>query len=245
MDDEPESQITPDRGATELSRPESFLGQVARAFAFPFRGRGLWLILGWAIFLLVVMIVSTFVSLLGLILQGLVLAIFCAYSFRIIGESAGGASDPPDWPDMNEFVGSLLRFLATVGACLGPALVINIYLTSHETPLAALFWVVLVMGMAFLPMCLLSVALHDSLAGLNPLIIVPAITRVLPAYLVILVVFYAAVALDWYLSQIVAGIVAILGPFIAGGMGLYFLMLEMHLLGVLYRTHSAQLGWFE
>ena len=71
------------------------------------------------------------------------------------------------------------------------------------------------------------------------------IVMTMPGYLlaaaVLLVCFVlGAVAMVWVTEW-----VPLIGPLVAWAVCLYFVMVEMRILGLLYRTHARRLGWFE
>lgn len=105
-------------------------------------------------------------------------------------------------------------------------------------------WITLGIGMFLLPMILLSLALHDSLAGLNPAVVLLPILRVFPSYLVMVGAFFLGSAICWRASRYINDLVPILGSLTAGAIDLYMIMFQMYLVGLLYRLKERQIGWF-
>jgi hypothetical protein len=226
-------------------RPRTMVAGVLDAAAFPLRGGGKWLLSAGAIFFYGLNVLQSFMPLLGLILGILVPAYLCCYGFKIIGESARGEAVPPNWPDVDETVLPLLMYLAALAVCLLPAVVAHAWIDGVRASPGPASWTLLAVGLFVLPMALLSQALHDSFRGLNPVLVFPAIARILPAYLVMAGAFYAGLVAGGFAGAYAAGFVPVLGPLVAGGVELYVLMFEMHLLGVMYSIHAKKLAWFE
>jgi hypothetical protein len=95
-------------------------------------------------------------------------------------------------------------------------------------------------------MAFLGVAMFDSLAALNPLLILPSIFRIAGAYLVTVFLFACAVATSWLGDEVLALAlpIPILPSIISNFLGLYLAVLEMRFLGLLYLTHKGRLRWF-
>ncbi|GAG23945.1 unnamed protein product, partial [marine sediment metagenome] len=96
----------------------------------------------------------------------------------------------------------------------------------------------------YLPMGLIAVALFDSFAALNPVIVVAGIAKTFPAYLLAAAVLFLCYLLSGLLQGFVSSLVPLLGSLVATAVSLYFLMVEMRLLGLLYNTHQHRLKWF-
>ena len=95
-------------------------------------------------------------------------------------------------------------------------------------------------------MAFLLVSMFDSLAALNPLMILPSIAKVPFEYLVTIAIFAAVVvarwAGNWALTQVLPGLLA---SFLSAFVSLYLVTVGMRVLGLLYRCCSARLGWFK
>ena len=91
-------------------------------------------------------------------------------------------------------------------------------------------------------MAMLSVSLYDSLAGLSPLVVIPAIVKVLPAYIVACATLAIALILQVYLSRL--GKIPWAGPVLNKVVLLYFLLAEAYIIGIIYRAYEKRIGWF-
>jgi hypothetical protein len=94
-------------------------------------------------------------------------------------------------------------------------------------------------------MAFLAVTMFDSLAAVNPLLVMPSIFKMPLEYLLTIFLCGGALAVyvvgQKFLPLVMPGFVAaVLSNFV----WLYLLVVEMRLLGVLYRARSVELGWF-
>ena len=98
------------------------------------------------------------------------------------------------------------------------------------------------MGVFFLPMTLLRVVMYDSLAGLNPFIIVWSIFKIFPRYCLVLLFFYLPMVLFVFMARWVPkdlwG-----GRFILKAANMYLLLVSAHVLGWFYYRNEERLAW--
>jgi hypothetical protein len=166
----------------------------------------------------------------------------------VVGESAGGREEPPDWTELKNFLDDIARPLllavGTVVVSFGPAVAFTAWRNwrAFGDPW---FWALLVGGMVYFPMGLLAVALHDSLDALKPWLIVPAIIRTAPSYILLVLIFYVLFSPSMLLATYMTEAIPILGPLLACGMLLYLLMVDMRILGLFCRCAARRLGWFQ
>jgi len=168
--------------------------------------------------------------------------------FRIIGSTAKGESELPDWPDISDLYGDivqpLLLYLAALAICVLPA---GIYMmvtgAQIEAPDATAI-VLILAGIAYFPMALLGVALNQTLGMLSPTVVIPAILRAPVEYCAACLVLLVIVALSVLADSALVSSAPLLGWLLARWLALYFMAAEMRVLGVLYYTKQDQLGWF-
>ncbi len=198
-----------------------------------------------------------------------------AYQMRIIQMTVDGRDEVPEWPDFNEWLDALRPFfqiLITTVVCLGPGLLVLILFSDEGgimTLLAPRFsehfemapWVrglsvtLFLIGALYLPMAFLAVSLFDTVEALNPLFIVPSMLRVKREYLatcgVLLAVYLGHVLIDGLLRMIPTQgmgtklILAVVSEMILALVGMYALIVEMRILGLLYRSNKETLNWFK
>ncbi len=126
-----------------------------------------------------------------------------------------------------------------------PALVLGLWLAGSGS------WGSWAMGAAFLagasyfPMAFLAVAMFDSVAAVNPLLVIPSILKVPLEYLLTLLLFGSAFAVRWAGNQVLPQVMPrLLAGVVSGFIGLYLLTVQVRILGLLYRSRRSALGWF-
>jgi len=167
-----------------------------------------------------------------------------AFMQSIVQSSARGDSAMPDWPEISAFWDDLVvpffQFTCIWLVCLGPGIAVMIFVS----PLAGVPLVFL--GLLCLPMAILTVAMADSLAGFNPLIIFSSIGKVPWPYLTICGIFLVIIALVHGIRMLLDLTQIPILPTVVGiPFGLYGTTVEMRLLGLLYYTNKAKFAWFE
>jgi hypothetical protein len=237
----------------------SFYQLLPSAFAYPFQGDGVILMIAGTLFYLFVEFVARAPAF-AIMGKGAVLVVFIfaygylfAYQMRIIASTIEGRDQMPDWPDFTGFedvARPFIQVLVTVIACVVPGLVSLVVFKEQDWG-----WAVAVaffsLGAIYLPMAFLAVSLFDALEVLNPLFIFPSILRVLREYLVAFGVLAGGVVfnilINFVLERFIPAThlgVAVLSGLLSGFVGFYLLTVEMRILGILYRTQQDDLGWF-
>jgi hypothetical protein len=240
-----------------------FRRQIAGAFAYPVRGDGAYSLVLGAIMLLLVngaMFLATFALFYG-VTALIFLSVFSggyvmSYLKSILATTAGGKDEMPDWPEISDFSSDLVapffQMLGLMLCCFGPAIAMNIYIGIEGNALADTYiygWclsVLILLGSFYLPMAFTGVAMYDSLAAVNPLLVIPAITRVLGTYLLTVSVLAAILLTRFLLKGFFSAhlTIPIVPDMIMGLIGLYLLIVEVRLLGLMYRARKDELGWF-
>ena len=232
----------------DMEESRNFFVLLPGAFAYPFRGRGKFLLIGGAIFFWVARFLSV-VPLVGIVIAIFVAGYLCAFMLNVIDSSGKGDRELPNWPDFSDFASDILYplflVIGTVALCFLPAIVLLIVPAFSDWETTRLVRIAFVAGLLYLPMGLMAVALRDSLAALNPLLIIPSIVRVPLQYLTACVLLAAVVALRYFAGRFVGGALPLLiGLLIVDFLGLYFLMVEMRILGLIYYGNEKRFRWF-
>lgn len=236
----------------------SFYAALPQAFTYPFKADGLVLLTAGTVFYLILHYATFLSSVAGLI--GLAATIILtvggggflfAYMKSIITTTAEGSDALPDWPDVGEWTEDLAvpfgQMISTVIFSFLP--VVGLFVAAlGGVEIATWMWILAALGCcAYYPMGLLSVAVHNTIAGLNPLLVVISICRVAVAYTVcctvLAAVFVVRALVVEYLPTILP--VPFLPTLIAGFIGLYLLTVLMRILGLLYLAKENELGWFK
>jgi hypothetical protein len=248
---------------------KGFFERLSGAFAYPLRGGGLFIVLaGIIIFAMVELgLILIRVNTLRTVIFGCIMDI-CAggylftYLQSILHSTAAEDKELPDLPGISNFADDVVfpffRLVAIGLLCLGPALGTGIWFAATKQPAAAYaFLAAGVFGAIHFPMAFLAVAILDSLAAVNPIVVVSSILKVPGEYLVALLALGVAVAVD------VGGDLAIAAGFPDGwqtiSMGvlfamigakvflsfltMYLLLVAIHVLGLVFAARKETLGW--
>ena len=253
-------------GRVPLARREPrFAAGVCGAFLYPLKKDGALLLVTGTIFLSIIEAGKFFArfaavrgiglgSVIGLAFLSLLTAIgvgyLTGYLRRVVTGTAMGDQAAPDWPDVTDFwaniLSPLLQLLATILVCLLPAFVVAMFVQEAGNSGQASLWVACALGGIYFPMAFLAVAMFDSVAALNPLLVVPSIAKIPGTYLVTVallgVVLAAKLAGDYFLPKAIP--IPIVPSVISMLVGLYLLMVEARVLGLLYLVNKERLAWF-
>jgi hypothetical protein len=240
-----EGVLVADGESPAQTRP-SFWRGLPRMFAYPLRGDGKWMIFGGGVGVCLAQLASMVLGLAGMIIGMFLAGYFAMYALRNIATSANGERDPSGWPDIrtpDDVVSPLLQVFGSLALYLGPVAGYLTYLWVANVPgSATVTYALLAAGVFCLPMGLLSVALRDSLRGLNPLIVLPAIVKVFPAYLVTLLAIGVACAMVYPLSLLFR--IPLLGSLVGAMFEVYWLTAVTYVVGLIYHAYEKRLGWF-
>lgn len=235
---------------TRLAASESFFTLASGAFAYPSKRDGAILLTGGALFLGLMDFLMRWVSLLGLVVTVITYGYLAAYMQKIVASSAQGETHLPPWPDFGNFWDDLIepfvQMLATALLCFLPAT----WVAVADGPVALRLGLE-VLGNVYFPLAWLAVSLTQSLAGLNPLVILPTVFR-LPAQVLALtainwLVFQALVRSDAILETALSiaalplpGVTTVALKFAT----LYLLTVQMRIIGLFYFANGGRLRWF-
>ena len=238
-------------------RDVNFFTELPKVFAYPLSTEGLVLLCVGTIFYLSLEFVGYVTSFGGFFgLAGVIIltvfgfGYFFAYMKRVIVTTAEGSDDMPDWPDFTDWMDDILipffQMISTGVFSFLPAIAIRAATIAGYEALGLALIPAILFGCAYYPMGLLSVAMHDTVAGLNPLLVIISIFRVFKEYvvtcLVLGVIFAVRVATIELLPRIMP--IPIVPYVLAGFAGLYLLVVLMRIVGLLYLAKKDELGWF-
>ncbi len=245
-------------GEEEDALSGDFWRELARAFVVPFAKKGIGMLVIGTLFFYgigVWMSVSRYggpFGFIGIVLMSVFVVCFLAtYAFDAILNAIDGKLEPPDWPDFfngGEMAWSGLALLFCIVMSFLPMLIVAgvqarafwRYLFDRAPLAPGLWWIVVcfILGLFYLPMALLAVALLRSVWAALPIVVVPAIWRTHVRYFATALLVLAAFGMRTLAVRYVPW--RIVGEFI----GLYALLVEAHALGVLYRCNAERIGWF-
>ncbi len=199
-------------------------------------------------------------DLMAVILYLLFVGYVLYYLSWCVVDSAKGGLRAPDInlqssPTKGELLGWVGILLACVAVCFWPSAVYYVFTKKTDF----FYWLLILVGLLFFPMALLAGFLYDSIAELNPILIIKSVFKTLPAYLPVVIFFFglfvvfrkvtpqlpqpkSPVSMLLYLPQVIntisgAGFALRLTGFI------YLAMIAAHLLGRFYWWHKDKLDW--
>jgi len=244
--------------STGEAEEQTFMRQALEAFKYPLNGDGLILIAVGAFFFMVLdgaKMLARFAPLYGWVALGF-LTVFgvgylTAYLRLNLNASALGEDKMPDWPEMSGIVSAFFELVGTVAFSFAPAIGLTIFAAVHggDGDTAWLGWTttaLILLGCVYFPMAFMAVSMYDSITAVNPLLVVPSISKVLREYALTVVLLTVILVLRWLLKNELPALlpVPLLPTIISSLVGLYLLIVEMRILGLLYRNKKHELGWF-
>jgi hypothetical protein len=242
------------RGSNMLVKPGpptgSFYSQIGSSFTYPAKQGGLFLLICGTIFFAMLDFATTILSAAGIffLVQLALTAASGGYMFAfmqsVITSTHNGDRDKLSWPDISSFGEDLfmpfLRFVAIWAFYLAPGMVGIYYFEQPLIGTALLF-----MGIICVPMVVLTVALTDSIGGLNPIVVLASIAKVPGQYLATCILFLVVLAISGGLEHILKATgIPILPALISYFIFLYGLTVQMRVLGLLYRYNEKKFNWF-
>lgn len=229
---------------------------LTNAFRYPLQRHGWVLLLGGSLLLFLIDIVLAGMgngtpasAALALVIGVLAGGYLFAFLQRIISSTALGEEKMPGWPDFTELWQDMIQpfrlLWGIFAACFGPALICW-YFAYNGSEFAEKAQVPLIIaGFLYLPMALLAVAMSDSLSSLNPLIILRSICKVPLQYLIACLLLAVVIGLKWAIELGMEKVIPIFAIryLISAPLLLYFLIVEMRVLGLIYFRNRRKLGW--
>ena len=224
--------------------PEKGFGWYLKdAFSYPFRGDGfIILALGTILFT-----VLDFLGFFSLFLSAAAWGYLLLMLQQVIHSTAMGEDRLPNWPDFDGF-GELftkaIQWFVVMIVSFGPAIFLGGAAEKEDT--ATLWFATLaafVVGGIYFPMAILSVGMHDSVGGLNPLGVFQGIFRVPGQYILTLVIFFCLAALQFAAGKL-SSMIPIGGILIDKLDELWSAVFLSRILGGLYYVNRRKLSWF-
>ncbi|MDB6015889.1 MAG: domain containing protein [Pedosphaera sp.] len=234
----------------------NFFTVLPTAFAFPFKKDGTFILAGATI----VFTLLEYMNLIrggGFIFFGMwsVRVIFYGYLFAylksVVHTTAYGDENEPALPDVTDIGQDLAapcaQVFLTIFFCFAPAVALMIWAFFGETDNSALYMFVAVsFSCLYYPMAFLAVTMFDSVAAMNPLVVIPAIAK-MPLQYIVACVFLGVVLLARWIGLTWLPVlipVPVLPVVLATFIGIYLLNVQCRILGLLYYANRLRFGWF-
>lgn len=263
------SECSPVQAQFQQAVDKGYFERIPGAFGYPFRGVGvLVVIVGIVLFALLkwgqacLMYRNLRIFIFGIILEMFAGGYLFTYLQSIIHATAAEERELPDLPGISNVAEDVLvpffRLFGLVLFCFGPALGLGIwYVLAHDPMVLMVFLAALGLGAIYFPMAFLSVAIHDSIAAGNPLVVIPSIMKVVVPYLVPFFMLACLLGLQYRSGLLLQklfpnGATTQSVPELAGWaasvaflsfLSLYLLIVAIHLLAMIYVTRKDKLGW--
>jgi hypothetical protein len=229
---------------------ESFWRTAVTAPVWPLSVRGLTVVVVNALFISLLwgaaylLTFSYIVALLGLAVLLFAYGYLFLLFLRVVQRTALGEETAPSTPDMSgigEAFVALLRMLVVLLVWTAPA-TIAYYAAGRQT--GVVFWVLVAVGGAFLPMSLLAVATFESLRGVNPIPLLRMMARVPVQYALCCAVFYLVIGARYAVCDLesITG-TTVLDVFVKQLAVVYSLYVAGRVLGALHASNSLRFGW--
>ena len=243
--------------------PIVFLEQLPKTLTYPFVGKGRSILIAGVLFFL-------FIGLIPIIGWLLALIGYCyywAYMMKVVNSSADGKEALPEWPDLtdvgSDIIGPVLKVLWTAVVSYLPAALYVIHVMTlpgdSGYPIFWLldilgglrfmgdpfYWILVILGSVYFPMALLAVSMSGNYLAVNPLAVVPSITRAPLDYVICVPAFMMCM----WARSLVSGLgnmlpIPLLGSAISIFVFLYFSMIAMRMLGLFYSANAERLRWY-
>jgi len=253
----PDACVDVDRGPDPLATvppsgadSQRFSGRLVSAFAYPFCGDGAVIFGSGVVFILLMGVVASFSGMIAMILSFVVTGYFFGALQGIVQSSAQGIDTMPPWPGTEdwteEIAGPFLRWVVTMAACFGPGAAVCFWgWRNADTLVLGVGGGLGLLGLVVYPMAVLAVSMADSIAGLNPFLVIRSIAaspgRYLAMVALITLLMGVQVGTSYWAEKLPV-------PFVGDAWhafnGLYFAVVQARLLGVFYHANRERLGWF-
>lgn len=222
-------------GAINVITP--FWMRIPRFFAFPAN-------LGALMYITVLAIVSTVTlsrSLLGMLMQLAVFAVFLRYAYAVLNHTASGHLSPPriDFDMVNQ---DLERPFKQLAVFLFLGFVSNLLYTQVAAWVAWIYW----LGMTLcIPATAMVIAINNSFwRAVNPVALLGVVTRIGWPYLILCVFLYILWGGTGVVMSMVGGKTSFeIAFFIYGLASMYFLLVMFHMMGYTIYQYHEQLGF--
>ena len=240
------------RSKKKSSKAKKLLRAWGQSFAFPFRGHGKWVMLGWTTIFALGMIASAFFAMVAVLVLAILtplmlifLAHIAAFLVQVLRIAASGDDEFPRTSLDQEVVRDLLYLIVSLLAGFGPLLWYFAFVKMNGiqiySPIA--HWACIAFGVFYTPMCLLAVTLMDSIAAANPLTVLAAVAKIPFQYASSCLFIAAIIVVQEVIKRSIPE-----NPLLTGTLNwfisLYAALVAMHLLGSVYYLNRKRIGWF-
>ncbi len=216
---------------------------VPRIFIYPFKGQVVFATVGTTV-LFSVMNVAMYAPFYGFLVMIMFICYLVACMVNIIETAVTvereDVFDLPDFTTWVDWAGKVFLLAMSVVLCYGPAVAYMYWLKRVDPGLFMLIG----MGAFISPMCTLSVALVGGFESLNPVNVFKSIGYTFVPYTLTLIVLVFTQVLSFLTGLIPLVHIPIWGGLFKWFFVVYFLFVNMRLLGIFYKAHRLRLRWY-
>lgn len=235
--------------ATATPPAKTYAQLIPGAFAFPLQGHGAMLLISGAVFFTILNFVAQYAMFVGLLLMLGATGYIISYYQSILTTTATGEDRMPDWPDFTDVASvfsPLWQFLGVFLVTIGPSILINRFVPEGTDWKSMAFGITRGIGLVLFPMAFMVVSMADTLAALNPLVVISSIVKIAPGYILLLIVFGLTLGAEWLGNTLLAGIgrVPIVPGLLSQFLAFYLAAVTLRCAGLLYRCRKDDLQWF-
>ncbi len=214
---------------------------------------------------MVIPVIGIFIGFLAAIIISVVNVYSYVYFCQCVQNSAGGyvrlSVGMGDFMDLWDAFLMMLRIVVSIVLFAAPAFA-HLYLKSEADDIPDfifcfpdyyrpddVFYYLLAIGAAFLPMALLSVIMHESFVGLNPFLLLSSFLKTHIFYIGFIVIFWAGLFAVWYIHSYCFKLFSANSYSLLLAIGayrfikIYLVVVLAHLMGRFYYKNSERLDW--
>ena len=211
---------------------------------YALRGSGKYILLFGAVLSVVRDLVS-FAPLIGWIAALFLVGYFCAIYFEIIQTTATGGREAPAFPETSNIFSDLfwpmMQVIVVLLASFAPWLAYSILVDEDALNPLVVFGL-LGLGVVYFPMAMLAVVVLGYMGAMSPHIVLPAIFRGGLLYWLSVFLLCLLYMAEVFIAALLSGHF-IIGSLIMAAVGMYTLMTNGRILGIVYREREEELGW--
>lgn len=226
-----------------------FWKNLGTVFSYPLAKKGTTVILvGAALFA----VLSSFPLVGPLICLIFVYPYLIAYMLNIIRYVGDGKEQMPGWPEVSDLWESIFlpafRVFFAFAVCYLPVVILFVIAAKFSLSLSSLsflFVIFFVLGTLYFPIALISVAIYENgLAPLNFPVLIKAIIRMKWDYFLAVLSMFIVDLIAFFVNQVLQLRIPLIGLFIFWVVTIYFVTVQMYILGNIYYVHEDDLNWF-
>jgi len=211
---------------------------------YAYRGSGKYVLILCVVLSLVAKLAGI-APLVGPIASILISAYFCAIYFQMIQSSATGGKEAPEFPDtanlFEDIIWPMLQIFVVLLVSFGPLIGYMVW-AGEDDVRPIIGYGLLAFGAIYFPMAMLAVVVLGYTGALSPHIVIPAIFRAGWLYWVAVSMLCILYFVESQIESMLSGLFLIKFVILAV-VGVYTLMTNARILGVIYRERQEELGW--